>query len=297
MNIEAAPTPSKPMRILPLHFLLCSEGLNFPEFSGSAWHGGLGKVLARNSPLAFRQLFQTGPESRLYSLLPPMRQQFMKGEMFELRLTLFGHGADHALAVTQAIADLGRIGLRPGGNYLLHEASTLGPDGKITFLSNDEGFIALPKIFGANEFIASHSHTVESCRINFVTPLRIKEGNELLNTVPSYAQLLHRIFSRIDQLTHVTEEAPPLAKNMRGDLYNEAEGVEIKASAIAAHGIERRSSRSEQQMRFGGIVGTVAYAGVMHNTLPWLRLASLVQLGGKTAFGFGGLEIEVASTV
>ena len=295
MNIEAAPTPSKPMRILPLHFLLCSEGLNFPEFSGSAWHGGLGKVLARNSPLAFRQLFQTGPESRLYSLLPPMRQQFMKGELFELRLTLFGHGVDHALAVTQAIADLGRTGLRPGGNYLLHEASTLGPEGKITFLSNDGGFIALPKIFHAEDYLSAFAHSVESCRINFVTPLRIKEGNELLNSAPAYAQLLRRIFSRIDQLAHVAEETPPLAKKMRGELFDEAEGVEIKASAIAVHGIERRSARSEQQMRFGGIVGAVDYIGAMHSTLPWLRLASLAQLGGKTAFGFGGIVTEASN--
>jgi len=30
--------------------------------------------------------------------------------------------------------------------------------------------------------------------------------------------------------------------------------------------------------------------------LPWLQLARLAQLGGKTAFGFGGLEIEVLNS-
>lgn len=288
---------SNPLRILPLHFLLRSEGLYFPEFSGSTWHGGLGKILAQNSPAAFRKLYQTSPESRLYALLPPMQQQFPKGAIFELRLTLFGHGVDHALAVTQAISDLGRIGLRPGGNYLMLEAGALAPEGKATFLSNDEGFIALPKSYCAKDFLPSSSLPVESCRIDFITPLRIKEGNDLLHAAPNYAQLLRRIFGRIDQLAHVAEEMTPLAKNLRTELYAEAERVEISASSISAHSLERRSARSDQQMQFGGIVGMVDYVGEMQSTLPWLRFARLAQLGGKTAFGFGGLEIDVSNQV
>jgi len=287
---EAAPL--KPLRILPLRFKLRSAGMAFPEFSGTSWHSGLGMVLAQHSPEAFRRLYQTNPESRLYALLPPMNSDIAAGEQFELGITLFGYGVDNALAVTQAIVELGRIGLRPGGHYEMIEARVIGPECEDVFLSEQDGFIAVPHTFTANDYLASTPELVEHCRVHFVTPLRIKDGGDHLRCAPNYPQLLRRIFGRIDQLAHVAEELTPLAKNLRDSLYEEAERIEIKKSAIISHGVERRSARSGQQMQFSGIVGTIDYGGALQASIPWLHLARLAQLGGKTAFGFGGLEIE-----
>ncbi|MEI7843945.1 MAG: CRISPR system precrRNA processing endoribonuclease RAMP protein Cas6 [Gallionellaceae bacterium] len=285
-----------PLRILPLRFLLRSQGLHFPEFSGSVWHGGLGMILAQHSQEAFRRLYQTDSESRLYTLRPPMRTQIPAGEQFELQLTLFGYGVDHALAVTQAIAELGKVGMRPGGYYELIEASAITPESTTPFLSEQEGFLAAPKAVAAHEYLPVDPQQIDQCRIHFITPLRIKEGNDLLRKTPTYAQLLRRTFGRIDQLAHAAGEMPSLAKSLRAELYEKAERVEINASSIKAHVLERRSTRSGQQMQFGGIIGTVDYVGAMQTTLPWLQLARLAQLGGKTAFGFGGLEIEVLNS-
>ena len=254
-------------------------------------------ILAQQSPEAFRRLYQTNAESRLYTLLPPINNRIPADEQFDLRVTLFGHGVDHALAVAQAIAELGRIGIRPGGNYDMIEAGVIEPEGESIFLSAQEGFIALPHAFTANDYLAATPKHVDHCRIHFVTPLRIKDGNDHLRSAPNYPQLLRRIFGRIDQLAHVAEECTPLEKSLRDSLYEEAERVEVKESAIVSHGIERRSGRSNQQMQFSGIVGTVDYVGLIQATLPWLRLARIAQLGGKTAFGFGGLEIKVSSLV
>ena len=285
-------TPLKPLRILPLRFKLRSAEMRFPEFSGSSWHSGLGMVLAQHSPEAFRRLYQTNPESRLYALLPPMSNRISADEQFELRITLFGNGVDNALAVTQAIAELGRIGLRPGGHFELIEASVIEPVGESIYLSAQEGFIAVPHSITANDYLVVQTKQIEHCRIHFVTPLRVKDGNDHLRNAPNYPQLLRRIFGRIDQLAHVAEELTPLAKNLRDNLYQEAEQVEIMASSVEPHGIERRSARSGQQMQFSGIVGSVDYVGAMQATLPWLRLACIAQLGGKTAFGFGGITIS-----
>lgn len=292
MHITSEINKLIPLRILPLRFILRSTGLKFPDFSGSIWHGGLGMMLAKHSPTAFRLLYQTDPESRLYSLLPVMSLHIPEGERFELRITLFGHGVDHALAVTQAIAELGRVGMRPGGRYEMIEAGTITPEQITPFLTEQEGFLSIPSAYAAYELLTSVPQQLEQCRIQFVTPLRIKEGNDLLRGVPRYSQVLHRIFGRLDQLAHAAGEAPPLPKTQRAELFAEAERIEIKTSNITAHRIERRSARSGQQMQLNGIVGTVNYEGEMKHTLPWLKLASITQLGGKTAFGFGGIKIK-----
>lgn len=293
--INNAPS-SKPLRILPLRFVLRSLGINFPDFSGSVWHGGLGLVLAQQSTTAFRCLYQTHSESRLYALLPPMKSSFPTGETFELRLTLFGTGVEHALAVTQAIAELGRVGLRPGGHYEIIEAKVVCPDVDFCYMSAQQGFIAMPRIFVAEDYLVAETGSVNACHIQLSTPLRIKNGNEFLRNTPSYSQILRRIFSRVDQLAHVAEATAPLVKNLREELFEEAERVVIKASNTYLYGLERRSARSHQQMQFNGLLGTIDYVGEMQLTLPWLRLASITQLGGKTAFGFGGLEIKVSNS-
>ena len=286
---------SRLLRILPLRFKLRSKGMGFPEFSGSAWHGGLGMMLAKQSPHAFQRLYQTAPESRLYALLPPMQKQFAASELFELRITLFGHGTDHALAVTQAIAELGKTGIRPGGHYELIEASVIEPKRETRFISAQDGFLSVPCARAVDEYLIPEPYPIEQCHIQFTTPLRIKEGNNLLRKVPDLAQFLRRIFSRLDQLAHVAEEIPPLAKTLRIALYAQAENIEIKSSNVTPYGLERRSARSGQQMQFSGIVGAVSYVGEMQHLIPWLRLAGIAQLGGKTAFGFGGLEIKVTN--
>jgi hypothetical protein len=286
-----------PLRILPLRFVLRSSGLDFPVFSGATWHGGLGMVLAQQSPTAFRCLYQTSQESRLYALLPQMESSLPIGDVFELRVTLFGPGVDHALAVTQAIAELGRLGMRPGGHYEMMAAKTIQPDDETIFMSEQQGFIAVPHALNVQDYLLSDAHSTNDCCIRFVTPLRVKEGNALLRNAPSYSQLLRRIFSRLDQLAHVANEMPPFDKILCEKIYAETEHVVIKSSKIASYRIERRSSRSAQQMQIDGLVGTVDYTGEMKYSLPWLKLGSITQLGGKTAFGFGGFEIEITGQV
>lgn len=254
-------------------------------------------TLAQHSPHAFRRLYQTRPESRLYALLPPIAERITAGSPFELQLTLFGHGVDHALAVTQAIADLGRVGLRPGGYFELVSASTLTPQGKIAFVSGTEGFLELPRPYRVMDYLQQPPQKCDACHVHFRTPLRIKNGNDLLRIAPTAAQLIKRIFSRIDQLSYAAGEVTPLSKEQRGEIHQAADEVRMTKAEIELHGITRRSGRSGQQMQFNGLVGNVDYTGELASVLPWLRLAQLTQVGGKTAFGFGGLEINASSPV
>jgi len=102
--------------------------------------------------------------------------------------------------------------------------------------------------------------------------------------------------SRIDQLAHAAQADTPLPKSERAGLFAEAEAVNIASANVIPFTIERRSARSGQQMQFEGLTGQVDYQGDMRRSLPWLRLAELIQVGGKTAFGFGGIEIEILNS-
>lgn len=285
------------LRILPLSFKLRSLGINFPAFSGSIWHGGLGMQLERHAPEAFRKLFQCSPESRLYALLPPVEKIIPSGSLFVLRVTLFGSGTESALSVAHAIAELGRVGLRPGGHYEVLGMQSFSPEGVNDLITEKQGIVALPQASSMADFISITPSPEKSCRIQFKTPLRIKEGNDFVRSAPSYAQLIKRIFGRVDQLAHAAGEITPLEKKLRGNVLEEAEKISIRTADLREESLIRRSGRSNEQMQFSGITGSVNYAGPLQHSIPWLQLASLIQLGGKTAFGFGGVQIAISENL
>ncbi|GAB4119757.1 MAG: hypothetical protein Fur0026_10240 [Sideroxydans sp.] len=249
-------------------------------------------MLSKMSPQAFDTLYQTISESRLYSIQPCWEHAIPENETFALQITLFGIGTDFALAVSQAVTELGKSGLRPGGHYEVVAVRSIAPDGEVEIFSREQGFVTLPQAHDMQAWLGAGREVIERCEVRFITPLRIKEGNDLLRTAPGYAQLMRRIMGRVDQIAHAAQAATPLAKTERAELFGEADAVEIESARIIPYAIERRSARSGQQMQFEGLTGSLVYRGKMRFTLPWLRLASLVQVGGKTSFGFGGTALN-----
>lgn len=280
------------LRILPLRFVLRSQGIRFPAFSGSIWHGGLGNMLAVRAPEAFRILYQTEQDARLYSILPTREENLPAGAEFELRVTLFGPGVDCALAVTQAVMELGRTGLRPGGNYDLIRAEGMGIGQNVPYMTDVDGFIGLPCAWSVSEIIALQPPQASAVNVHFITPARIKFGNDLLRQAPTMEQLIRRILGRLDQIGFSANETVPLEKIYRSEIFEEAQKIVLSHAQIEPMQLQRRSARSLQQMQFEGFIGATAYTGCIDKTLPWLHLASLIQIGGKTAFGFGGISIE-----
>jgi len=279
--------------IAPLQFTLRSAGIVFPGFSGSLWHGGFGEMLKRQFRHAYDLLYGGDNEARLYAILPPVAHELSEGAIFDLRITLFGPATIHALACTQAIAKLGERGLDYAGCYRLEAASTIGPRGPVPFYNVDEGLIAPPEAFDLGDY-RWESKEIRRLRVRLLTPLRTKEGNELLRDPPTYEQLVHRLIGRIEQLAHVGGMPSPLPKTEHAPLLAKAKDVLLVDNALCRSDLSRRSGRTRQQMSFGGFMGELLYAGDFEQTLPWLAAGRWLQLGGKTAFGFGGIEVEYA---
>jgi hypothetical protein len=164
------------------------------------------------------------------------------------------------------------------------------PEGDSTYFRRTDGLLAPPR---AHDIHAYRHRTGEPARfrVQLETPLRIKEGNDLLRTPPSYAQLIHRLIGRLDQLGHATGAGIPLGKLARRPLLEEAQQVRLKRADVAWTGLSRRSARTRQSMSFEGLVGELEFEGDAAQTLPWLRAGRWLQIGGKVAFGFGGYAV------
>lgn len=281
--------PSIPL--VSLRLQLASGGLRFPAFSGSIWHGGFGKTLARRFPEVFHLLYVGQAETRLHSLRPAPGQDFPSGSRLTLELSLFGRAGEHVCACTQAIAQLGENGIDPAGHYRLTHAAVQTPSGDIEYFTATDGFTRPPPTTDFRDWLPAR-RAPPAIELTLLTPLRIKEGGELVRQAPGYAQLLHRLIGRLEQLAHVTGSRAPLAADERAQLLAAAQHVRLTDAALRWSEIARRSARTNSRMRFGGLLGRLRFVGELNPTLPWLLAGRHVQIGGKTAFGFGAYRIE-----
>ncbi len=293
------------MRVLVLRFELVSKGMQLPALAGSVWHGGLGAVLHENSPLAFDRLYQTDDEARLYSLVAPPGGAWPAREARWLQVSLFGPACQFGLALMQAVVRLGVVGLRPGGSFVVAriESVALDDSGGGVLLYTAEAGLVCPPV--AVDLQAAWAGAVDrlarlngfSLAVGLLSPLRIKEKNQELRVAPTGVQLLRRVLGRVDQLAHASGLELAWLRAGRADWLNLAAGVVLAEADMGWCGTERRSARSGQVMNFGGLMGCLVYAQVPPPVAAWLLLAQGVQVGGKTAFGFGGVAVDVVDVV
>ena len=293
------------MQVLVLRLTLVSAGMGLPAFAGSVWHGGLGAVLHEESPQAFDTLYRVGEASRLYSLVPPAGGAWPARQRRQLQVSLFGPASLCALAVMQALLRLGAVGLRPGGRFevVAIESVALGGQGAPQLLYTAQGgLLAVPTPVALQ---AAWAHTLAqqallppaSLGVHLVSPLRIKEHNQELRVAPSCGQLLRRVLSRAEQLAHASGIELPWLREGRTDWLAQASTVALVQANVAWQLLERRSARSGQSMVFGGLQGSLTYAAVPPAVAAWLLMAQGLQVGGKTAFGFGGVAVAAAQAV
>lgn len=280
------------LTILPLKLLLRSETLKLNIFAGQLWRSGLGLSLSEAFPLVFTQLFgESAQQGRLYALETPS-QVIAPGEEFTLGIKLFGPACAHAMACVQAIARLGEIGL--GENRMRFMLIAASVDGNPPFFSVDRGIEDWPKATSAQALLTAENSPANALEVEFTSPLRIKENNRPYFGELSFSMLIRRIYGRLAQLCEEAGQANPLSRADYQMLLLGADRVSlVTGESMNKTSIRRRSSRTGNTMDFEGLLGKCRYQGDLSPYLGLLRLAEVMQLGGKTTFGFGCLNLKM----
>jgi len=125
--------------------------------------------------------------------------------------------------------------------------------------------------------------------LELLTPLRLKYGNHLRASLPFHV-LIRAALRRIAALCRYHGDGEPVL-DYRG-LTARAQNVAADENGLHWFDWERYSSRQEQKMLMGGLVGRVRYTGEVGEFLPLLRFCEKVHLGKQTTFGLGQIIVE-----
>ncbi|MBN2090430.1 CRISPR system precrRNA processing endoribonuclease RAMP protein Cas6 [candidate division KSB1 bacterium] len=268
------------------------------------------RVCQLNQSCAYAYIFETPQTDKLninyqssnlphpFVIEPPAtdRRIFNPGDEINFGLVLIGRSLDYLPYFVFAFYQLGQMGLGSGkGKFHLKSVLAIDqPEGapenqiyddKTQMLNNDFSVWNLPDILAASEKKAS-----ESLRLNFLTPTRLIDQNQLANHLP-FELLMRSILRRVSLLGRIH-------CGSNWDLpFNEI--IEIAQNSIKIirenfhwNDWERYSTRQKQRMKLGGIIGTVTYTGFLAPFIPFILLGEFVHLGKNTTFGLGQYRLE-----
>ncbi|OFC30310.1 CRISPR system precrRNA processing endoribonuclease RAMP protein Cas6 [Acidithiobacillus caldus] len=278
--------------ILRLRFTLRSLGLQVPAFHASLWHGMIGARLREIDPVAYLSIWekeQTAP----YALRAPFGPtQIADGDLLSFEISLFGNAIEHTasvlVATDAACRSLGQI-IRQGqrGSAVIEGIHVIAPSGAQAIRLHDKLDLHALCVPAGTILRSTPAHPVAAVRLILDAPLRLKDGGAFVTTHPRFSQILRRIFGRMRQL-HPSNSAAQ-AK----EILQRAQAVKTSGS-VRWVTQARWSARQQQNMAFGGLIGFLEYQGELAEFLPWLALGSWLHIGGKSTFGFGTYQLQVA---
>jgi len=278
--------------IVRLRFTLRSQGLSIPAFHASVWHGMIGARLREIDPLAYLAIWEK-EQSAPYALRAPIGPtKISDGDTLFVEITLFGQAIAHLASVLAAVdaasSSLGQVvhqGQR--GRAIIEEIYSVTPTGirPVRLLSETE--LSALQILAGTILQAVPKHPTAAVRLILDAPLRLKDNGQFITQHPSFTQLLRRVFGRMRQLQ------PNSSAQQAKEILQHAVGISDHGS-VRWMTLDRWSARQKQNMPFGGLVGFLEYHGALEEFLPWLALGAWLHVGGKSTFGFGTYQLQVA---
>ena len=287
-----------------------------PPYAGSTLRGGFGhafrKMVCTQGPIDCRDctlkavcpypyIFETAPfegaqQLRTYGDVPrpfvidPLstRGEYPRGESFVFRLTLIGRAIDYLPYFLVSFRELGEIGIGKGrGRFQLTQVLTDGResiyDGDTQMVHNRNNALSFDEIQREAESLPTEALTV-----HLLTPTRITHKGQITDKLPFHL-FWRRLIGRISALAyfHCGES---LELDFKG-LIAQAETVQTVQSELRWHDWTRYSSRQNQKMQLGGLIGSATYAGDLGVFLPFVALGALLHVGKNATFGLGKYRI------
>jgi CRISPR/Cas system endoribonuclease Cas6 (RAMP superfamily) len=128
--------------------------------------------------------------------------------------------------------------------------------------------------------LAPQAEEVKRIRVIFRTPTELKAHNEVVDR-PEFPILYARASERVLALSKQPLELVPCPN------------VQLTDCSLSDAKVERRSSKTGQRHRIGGILGYATYQGPLRPCLPILQAAEFTGVGRHTSWGNGRLQITL----
>lgn len=311
-------------RLARYHVILTARStILMPPYAGSTLRGGFGhafrKMVCTQGPIDCREctlkavcsypyIFETAPfegadQLRTYDDVPrpfvidPLGTQgeYRRGESFAFQLTLIGRSIDYLPYFLVSFRDLGEIGIgKKRGRFQLTQVLTDGResvyDSDTQMVHNFDNALSFDEIQReAVPHFVMRLNSSKSLTLHLLTPTRITHEGELVNKLPFHI-FWRRLIGRISALAyfHCGES---LELDFKG-LIEKAKTVEMTETTLEWKDWTRYSSRQDQKMQFGGLVGNVTYAGDLAMFMPFVALGEFLHVGKNATFGLGKYRIE-----
>ncbi|MFZ5646387.1 MAG: CRISPR system precrRNA processing endoribonuclease RAMP protein Cas6 [Bacillota bacterium] len=300
-------------------------GLFLPPYKGSTLRGGFGSAFRRiacsqrglecpscllRAGCPYAYVFETSPppgsealrnyESvpRPFVLEPPLetRTEYGPGERIIFNLILFGKAVSYLPYFIVAFRELGELGIgRMRKKYRLAEIRAVNPvsgETGVVYRHEDQLVRNVGKAMRSDIIseLQSFDKASGSGRITleFQTMTRVKYEENFARR-PEFHILIRSLLRRLSSLAYF-HHGWELDLDFAG-LIEQAKQVSISGDETRWVDWERYSSRQDNKMNLGGLVGRVTYNGPVAAFMPLLKLGELTHVGKGTVFGMGRYEI------
>lgn len=269
------------------------DSITLPAYKGSTFHGGFGHAFKAISPTWYRYFFEPHSDKGYslplpFVLLPPLdnKETYAPYDQFHLELTLIGEATDHYAIVQGAIEYLGAV---LGLGYKKGKFKIIAIDAA----SPSEDAVSKNGVINAVDIVRARSDQLSQTRLGltFPTRLRLQKDNRLYKSIPPFQLLMERLSGRIKTLMTAYGDSASItvnsSLNTTAPTLGDPTAVTIEHSNIRWDDWSRFSGRQKKWMKFGGLMGELAYAGDLKPFLPELILGEWLHVGNKTSFGLG----------
>lgn len=130
--------------------------------------------------------------------------------------------------------------------------------------------------------------SVSAVNVVLNTPLRLKVAGKI-SARPAFTDFTAALLRRLSQLIAVHEQSQ-IHFDERA-ILEAAQAVELAEHALEAAPWSRFSSRQQQRIWMGGVIGELVYRGELSPFLPLLWAGQFIHLGKGTVFGNGQYAI------
>ncbi|GAB6181350.1 CRISPR system precrRNA processing endoribonuclease RAMP protein Cas6 [Desulfotomaculum defluvii] len=300
-----------------------SDGLILPPYKGSTLRGGFGNAFQRivcaqrrrsctgcllKTSCPYVYIFETTPTpeakvlrnyeaiARPFIIEPPLdsRTHYGPGELLVFNLIIIGKAIDYLPYFIVSFKELEKLGMGKGRKgFELHEIRAVNVlTGQKEAVYGSPDYMIKPlklQITGA-DILSRPSAGRDQISLIFKTMTRLKFANEFVEKIEFHV-LIRNLLRRISSLAYFHHNWE-IEADFSG-LIERAAKVEIIKDNTHWVDWERYSSRQDNRINLGGVVGEVTYSGDLAEFMSLLQLGQYTHVGKGAVFGMGGYEFLV----